>query len=385
MAVSSFGTFASGWGDGVECFAGSAWRSETVRTQTDSTPQSEDACNTFLRETMIKNVILDWSGTIADDLDAVLLATNSTLTELGSTPLSKEAFRRSFVLPLSLFYERLLPGVPMEKIDVIYRRSFLQTSAKPFPGAVEFCAFAVANRCRLFVLSTIPAEYFERQSELFGIRRLFTRTYVGVRDKVEVIGSILRENDLDPVGTMFVGDMVHDVQAAKSVGVVAVAVATGFDPVERLAASDPDLIVRDLATLRPLLAARIRNNSGEWIEINELELKGRIGVPKEERETSQRLVVSLRFQITATFHSLDDRVERTVDYAVVATEVEKVVGTADTHLIETLILEIGDALMARFPMHRLQIELRKFILPNAGYVSVRLEKRRAYPASLTNL
>ena len=97
------------------------------------------------------------------------------------------------------------------------------------------------------------------------------------------------------------------------------------------------------------------------------------------------MVVSLRFQITATFHSLDDRVERTVDYAVVATEVEKVVGTADTHLIETLILEIGDALMARFPMHRLQIELRKFILPNAGYVSVRLEKRRAYPASLTNL
>jgi len=118
------------------------------------------------------------------------------------------------------------------------------------------------------------------------------------------------------------------------------------------------------------------STSGEWIEINELELKGRIGVPEGERESPQRLVVSLRFQIAATFDSLEDRVERTVDYGLVAKAVEKVVGTTGAHLIETLIAEIGDTLMARFSMERLQIELRKYILPNVGYVSVRLDKRR---------
>jgi dihydroneopterin aldolase len=119
-------------------------------------------------------------------------------------------------------------------------------------------------------------------------------------------------------------------------------------------------------------------NSGEWIEINELELKGRIGVPEAERETPQRLVVSLRFQISATFQSLNDRVERTVDYGLVAREVEKVVGKTSAHLIETLIGEIGDTLMTRFPMDRLQIELRKYILPNVAYVSVRIDKRKAF-------
>jgi phosphoglycolate phosphatase len=325
---------------------------------------------------MIRNIILDWSGTVVDDLDAVLRATNSTLTELGSTPVSKEEFRREFVLPVSLFYDRLLPGVPMEKIDATYRRWFRQISVKPFPGVADFCAFAVATGRRLFVLSTISAEHFESQSEEFGIRRFFTRAYVGVKDKVETIGTLLRANDLDPASTLLVGDMIHDVRAAKSGGIVAVAVATGFDPVEKLASSDPDLIVRDLTVLRHVLQARDENDLGEWIEINELDLKGRTGVPEEERANPQRLVVSLRFRIGAPFRSLDDQLERTIDYAQVAAEAGKVVGSTRARLIETVIAEIADALMARFPIDRIQIELRKFALPNAGYVSVRLTRQR---------
>ena len=326
---------------------------------------------------MIKNIILDWSGTVVDDLDAVLRSTNSTLTELGSTPVSKEDFRRKFVLPVSLFYDRLLPGVPMEKIDATYRRWFREISVKPFPGVAEFCAFAVDTGRQLFVLSTISAEHFERQSEEFGIRRFFTGAYVGVKDKVEAIHSILRANDLDPASTLLVGDMIHDIRAAKSGGVLAVAVATGFDPVEKLASSDPDLIVRDLAVLHHFLEARDENDSGEWIEINELDVKGRIGVPEEERADPQRLVVSLRFRIGASFGSLDDQLERTIDYAHVAAEAGNVVATTSAHLIETVIAEIADALMAQFPIDRIQIELRKFALPNAGYVSVRLDRQRA--------
>jgi dihydroneopterin aldolase len=68
--------------------------------------------------------------------------------------------------------------------------------------------------------------------------------------------------------------------------------------------------------------------------------------------------------------------EKTVDYADVAAEVRKVVETSGAHLIEKLVSDIGDALMARFPIHRLEIELRKFILPDARYVSVKSDWRR---------
>jgi dihydroneopterin aldolase len=119
-----------------------------------------------------------------------------------------------------------------------------------------------------------------------------------------------------------------------------------------------------------------QNLSGEWIEIRDLEVRGKIGVPENERENSQRLLVSLRFQIETSFSTLNDQLEKTIDYGLVASEVEKVVQTTGAHLIEKLVSEIGDTLMASFPMQRLEIELRKFILPNARYVSVKSDWKR---------
>jgi FolB domain-containing protein len=116
--------------------------------------------------------------------------------------------------------------------------------------------------------------------------------------------------------------------------------------------------------------------SGEWIEISDLEVRGSIGVPENEREKPQKLLVSLRFQIETSFAALGDQLEKTIDYAAVASGVEKVVSSNRVHLIEQLVSDIGDTLMGDFPMKRLEIELRKFILPNARYVSVKSEWRR---------
>ena len=135
--------------------------------------------------------------------------------------------------------------------------------------------------------------------------------------------------------------------------------------------------VRGLATLRRLLEMGQQTFSSEWIEISDLEVSGKIGVPEIERETPQRMLVSLRFQIETTFAVLNDQLEKTIDYGEVAAEVEKVVQATKAHLIEKLVSEIGDALMARFPMARLEIELRKFVLKKARYVSVKTDWKRA--------
>ncbi len=116
--------------------------------------------------------------------------------------------------------------------------------------------------------------------------------------------------------------------------------------------------------------------SGEWIEIRDLEVKGKIGVPESERENPQKMLVSLRFQIETSFAALNDQLERTIDYAAVASEIEKVVAATRVHLIEQQVSDLGDTVMAGFPIKRLQIDLRKFILPNARYVSVKSEWRR---------
>ena len=114
----------------------------------------------------------------------------------------------------------------------------------------------------------------------------------------------------------------------------------------------------------------------EWIEIAELEVQSSVGVSEKERQTRQKLAVCLRFQIAPPFGSLADEIARTIDYGAVANEVSAIAASGSRRLIETLVAQIADGLMARFPMIRLEVELRKFILPNTRYVSVRTARRR---------
>ena len=115
-----------------------------------------------------------------------------------------------------------------------------------------------------------------------------------------------------------------------------------------------------------------QNYSDEWIEIADLEVKSKIGVSEKERECFQRLLVCLRFQIEARFRDLQDGFEKTVDYASVAATVEQIAEANKAHLLETLVSNIADGLMERFAIRRLELELKKFVLPNASWVSCRL-------------
>jgi dihydroneopterin aldolase len=122
--------------------------------------------------------------------------------------------------------------------------------------------------------------------------------------------------------------------------------------------------------IKNIMETARQNYSDEWIKIADLEVKSKIGVSEKERECFQRLVVCLRFQIEARFRDLQDGFEKTVDYASVAAAVEEIAEANKAHLLETLVSNIADSLMERFAIRRLELELKKFILPNAKWVSV---------------
>jgi FolB domain-containing protein len=109
----------------------------------------------------------------------------------------------------------------------------------------------------------------------------------------------------------------------------------------------------------------------EWIEIADLRVATRVGVPAAERSHPQTIALNVRFQILPAFRDLADDFSRTVDYGAVAQEVREVAEQNQAQLIETLVAEVADRLIARFPMSRVELELRKFILPDTAYVSVR--------------
>ena len=52
---------------------------------------------------MIQNIIFDWSGTLVDDLPAVLRATNHCFVSAGKPEMSLDQFRAEFCLPFQPF------------------------------------------------------------------------------------------------------------------------------------------------------------------------------------------------------------------------------------------------------------------------------------------
>jgi len=204
---------------------------------------------------MIRNILFDWSGTLADDLGPVLRATNAIFRDYGREELTLDEFRRHFRLPFSGFYAEFLPEATAEGLEELYERFFagLQDQVTLLPGAREFLDFCRTRGCRIFLLSTIKADHFRIQSGLLGVGDCFEHAYVQIMDKREKIREILAERSLDPRETAFVGDMVHDIETARYGGVLSVGVLTGFDPPEKLFAARPDILARDLDALRQLL------------------------------------------------------------------------------------------------------------------------------------
>jgi dihydroneopterin aldolase len=115
----------------------------------------------------------------------------------------------------------------------------------------------------------------------------------------------------------------------------------------------------------------------DQILVESLEILSVIGVPEEERARAQRLTVSLTLEPERDFRELGDAIENTVDYFAVTEFVKALSMERPRQLIETLADEIAAALLARFPLRTVKVELRKFILPDTAFVAARVHRERA--------
>jgi dihydroneopterin aldolase len=102
-----------------------------------------------------------------------------------------------------------------------------------------------------------------------------------------------------------------------------------------------------------------------------LRVKTRIGVPDEERLGEQELEFDLRIQPARAFVDMQDRLEDTIDYAKVCERVAEIASAKPRKLIETLADEIAEMILNEFHARRVEVELRKFILPQTRHVAVR--------------
>jgi FolB domain-containing protein len=107
----------------------------------------------------------------------------------------------------------------------------------------------------------------------------------------------------------------------------------------------------------------------DWIHIEQLEIRARIGVPEHERAEPQRLVCNITLWPQKST-DLDDEIANTVDYSKVAESMKKLASRSEFRLLETFVEKVAARLITQFPVRRVRVEMRKFALPDAEFASV---------------
>lgn len=116
--------------------------------------------------------------------------------------------------------------------------------------------------------------------------------------------------------------------------------------------------------------------SNDQIFIRGLVVASHIGVPEKERAESQDLLVSLIMapKNNSSDQSLEDDIERTIDYHAVSIRTEDIAAERPRKLIETLAEDIASTLMTEFSIAAITVEIEKFILPNTRCVGVAITR-----------
>lgn len=326
---------------------------------------------------MIRNLILDWSGTLVDDFTATLVATNAVFKAYGKPTFTADEFRRDFRLPYPEFYEEFLPEESLDDLEVLFKEAFLEAenAVQPLESTRKFLEDAKRKGLRLIVLSSMNEEALLRQAESFGMTHYFEAIYAGVLDKREKMAEVTAQHSLVGAETAYVGDMVHDIHAAQAGGVVSVAVLSGYDPVERLAKASPQVILPHVGQL-PALCGWVLQPVRSDIVVKKLRIPVFIGVPDEEREKSQDVKVSLTIETVNGLDGLGDDIAGTINYYEVTEAIKALAGERPRKLIETLAEEIAALVVEGFGAGAVKVEVEKPILTNCEGVVVTSRLRR---------
>lgn len=116
--------------------------------------------------------------------------------------------------------------------------------------------------------------------------------------------------------------------------------------------------------------------NADTIEVRGLEIDTFIGVPEEERAVSQRLLVDLTLWPVRQFSEMGDRIDATVDYFALSRRVIALAAGRPRLLIETLADEIATRVLHEYSVKRVDVRVRKFIMPDTRWVAVSCSRER---------
>jgi 7,8-dihydroneopterin aldolase/epimerase/oxygenase len=111
------------------------------------------------------------------------------------------------------------------------------------------------------------------------------------------------------------------------------------------------------------------------ISIVDLEVFYRVGVPDAERAQPQRLLLTVALESDFSAAAKSDSIADTIDYFAVTQRLLNFGDGREWKLIEKLASEIAEMILLEFKPQSVSVDVKKFIIPQAKYVSVQVRRQ----------
>ncbi|MGW6732310.1 HAD-IA family hydrolase [Streptomyces sp. NPDC055013] len=216
----------------------------------------------------IDGIVFDWSGVLADEIEAVAQAHTSAIAALGGHPLTAEQWKSGILDDWrQLYLDQGVPARSMRQAPEVFAAYFEKNllSVRPVEGAAEVLRDARRAGLKVAILSNQLDSCLRSCIRHFGWEQYFDIVVAARGTKVpksdpEALWGILRDLRLKPMRTMLVEDMTQGITLGKAAGLVTV----GKPSVLRQDLSAADYLVDDLRDVLKVVedAAAGRRPSG---------------------------------------------------------------------------------------------------------------------------
>ena len=153
---------------------------------------------------MIKNLLLDWAGTVMDEAKLAHMTSVLIFKNNGLEPPNLEDFKKEFFLPYMDYYRKHIPNITKEECNNAYLEIMENNKSKPFSGVVQILERLQKKGIQMAVLSSNVKIDIEEKMKMYNLSRFFKIVRGGVLDKETVIEQLLIELDFKPEETAFI-------------------------------------------------------------------------------------------------------------------------------------------------------------------------------------
>lgn len=208
---------------------------------------------------MIKSVLFDFDGTLADTAQGIVETLRESFVQLGLPVPTKDAMVATIGRPLWKAFQTLGNMTDDEAFQAveIYRRLFMEyeiPNIRMFPDVETMLEQLAQRGIRMAIVTSRDRLSLDLILQNNGIDKYF-ETVVTVNDHLtpkpapDMVLALLERMDIEATETLVVGDTTFDIEMGNRAGCKTCAVTWGNHSRELLQSARPDMIIDDLDSI----------------------------------------------------------------------------------------------------------------------------------------